>query len=156
MAIFDTHVSLKPLRAVEFEGRRYWGLEYREHRENATAREKSSDVLSSIDNTRSFWLTRGSLCDLLQHVGFTSVYECQNPAFPVEWIDRPTCVAIKGRRIKVLSSPVTDRLPQIERPRKPPHEAHPVQSPFGHLINRLKAVLPQPLKNFLKSLRARV
>ena len=75
-------------------------------------------------------LTRASLRNLLRRVGFTSVYEClnpcgyHNPSWPrqaeddrrVIYMDRTTFVAIKGQNQRVISSPITQASPEIDRP----------------------------------------
>ncbi|HMN29857.1 MAG TPA: methyltransferase domain-containing protein [Caldilineaceae bacterium] len=112
-ALIETHFSLNPLVAQDWRGKRYWGVSTFEHAADATSEEKLSNLGASLDNERSFWLTRPSLCNILRHVGFTSVYDCRNPmahlyvgperAFKL-WGNRITLAAIKGQ-VQHIDSP---------------------------------------------------
>ena len=97
-AIFDTHVSLEPDREVEYHDHLYRGSLYREHLDGASEREREVNLWASLDNTYSFWPTKASLLNALDHAGFTSVYECQVPAEPDKPADRITLLAMKGVR----------------------------------------------------------
>ncbi|HVF61651.1 MAG TPA: class I SAM-dependent methyltransferase [Thermoanaerobaculia bacterium] len=133
VAIIDTHISLSDDASFAWKDKTYWGAYSKEHDDDATPEQKLASLWYSLDNPRSFKLTRASLCNLLRHVGFTSVYECMNPYeyhYPnwphaaagdstVVWKDRLTLVAIKGQEQRLLSSPVTDGLPEIDRPERP-------------------------------------
>ena len=133
VAIIDTHISLSDDTSFAWKGKTYWGAYSKEHDDDATPEQKLASLWYSLDNPRSFKLTRASLCNLLRHVGFTSVYECMNPYeyhYPnwphaaagdstVVWKDRLTLVAIKGQEQRLLSSPVTDESPEIDRPERP-------------------------------------
>ncbi|MDQ3804344.1 MAG: class I SAM-dependent methyltransferase [Acidobacteriota bacterium] len=103
VTIIDTHVGLNPNRTFTYRGREYHGWTFQEHQTNATQEEKQKTLLASIDNQQSFWFSRASLFNLLGDVGFPSVYDCQNPAFPGQLADRDTLVAVKGERQEVLS-----------------------------------------------------
>jgi len=132
VAIIDTHLSLCGEESYTWRGTAYWGTYGVEHDASATAEQKASKVWYSLDNTKSFKFTRPSLCNLLRHVGFTSVYEClnpyeyANPRWPlaaeddrhVIMKDRITLVAVKGTNETLLSSPVTQASPEIDRPEK--------------------------------------
>jgi hypothetical protein len=56
------------------------------------------------------------LINFLDHVGFSSIYECFNPphinsGMPgIEHKDRCTFVAIKGKKLNMLAAPATDSL----------------------------------------------
>jgi predicted RNA methylase len=129
VAIIDTHFSLEDRDSYVWKGNTYWGVYVEEHNSQATERQKLDALWHSIGNLRSFKLTRPSICNLLRHVGFTSVYECLNPyeywPLPasdnrhVVWKDRTTFVAIKGRNQNLKSSPITEASPEINRPEKP-------------------------------------
>jgi hypothetical protein len=104
-------------------------------------------------------------------VGFTSVYEClnpyeyHNPNWPLAtegdrhavWKDRITLVAIKGRNQTLLSSPVTDALPEIDRPERQEYMGQPHHIPgvsehrrSRGLRSRLGRFLPGPVKAVLR------
>jgi SAM-dependent methyltransferase len=123
LLVIDTHVALKPLERFVFHGEDYWGKVYREHADDATTEQKSRALWASADNVTSFWFTRPSLVNLLDKVGFSSVYECFNPPHlnsgrpGLESVDRCTFVAIKGTRQSISLSPAVEGL----RERWPEH-----------------------------------
>ena len=98
-AVIDTQIAISqsPQVDVSWLGRSYRGWRYREHSEDATPYQKEQMMGASLDNEFAFWLTRSSLLNALRHVGFTSVYECQNPV---------DCV-YQGDDIKIHSNFVT-------------------------------------------------
>ena len=79
VAIIDTHISPSDVASYRWNEKLYWGRYTQEHDTAASSTEKLSSAWYSLDNSRSFQLTRASLCNLLRHVQFTSVYECLNP-----------------------------------------------------------------------------
>jgi SAM-dependent methyltransferase len=116
-ALIETQVALSARERIEFEGRAYRGAWYPEDVAQPGA---------SLDNPRSFWLTRPSLLNLLADVGFTSVSEVLTPVIPAlgEFRDHVLLVAVKG-------TPVADT---AERwPERPPRLAHPTQG-FRHRV----------------------
>ena len=133
VTLIDTHVSLASETSYTWRGRTYWGAYLPEHDAEAKAQDKLASAWYSLDNCRSFRLTRSSLCNLLHHIGFTSVYECLNPYeyhspnWPspdetgrhVVWKDRITLVAIKGQPQTLHSSPISDASAEIDRPEAP-------------------------------------
>lgn len=106
--IVDTHVSLTPEAEFGFEGQRYHGRTFREHGPGDTAATIESRTLASLDNPQSFWLTRPSLLNMLERVGFTSLYECFNPPSR-GGADRCTFVALQGRPVTLYTSPPAER-----------------------------------------------
>lgn len=114
-AIIDTHISTVGSESFEYERKKYWGKDYEEHSADSTPEERLKSAWSSIDNTKSFWLTRPSLYNSLKHTGFTSVYECHAPPEIGKPSDRVTLVAIKGRRENLLSSHMLS-MPQEDVP----------------------------------------
>jgi SAM-dependent methyltransferase len=103
-AIIETHVSLAPRASVTHDERRYFGRIYHEHDPSSSPEERRRESRASLDNPRSFWLTRPSLYNLLAHAGFTSVLEVRFPrALAIR--DRLTLAAIKGERRQALSAP---------------------------------------------------
>jgi hypothetical protein len=115
-AIVETHFATTPTVMHEWQGKHYWGLVSQEHAAGATREEKLKDMGASLDNEKSFWLTPASLCNILQHVGFTSVYDCRVPLanlyvgpqweFKI-WGNRITLAAIKGQPLNLYRGPGT-------------------------------------------------
>src|SRR6516165_2279703 len=163
VVIIDTNFSLEPNASYTWQGNVYWGTYWEEHRPGSTDKEQLDALWASIVNQRSFVLTRASLCNLLRHVGFTSVFEClnhygyHNPNWPmaakddghVVHKDRATFVAIKGRDQRVMSSPITQATPEIDRPETPEYST-PTTGPGRakqiniRLPHRLLTLLPEP------------
>lgn len=112
VTIIDTHVAINPNTPYVYKGLEYRGLEYKEFSTRTTKEDRLKAAWASLDNEKSFWLTRPSLLNILWRVGFTSVYTCQNPNIPGRWIDRDTLVAIKGQNQELLSTPLVNTLPQ--------------------------------------------
>jgi hypothetical protein len=133
LVVIDTHFSLRPRTAVDWNGHRYWGQFWTEYSAGARAAEEDDALWSSIGNDRSFLLSKASLSNLLRHVGFTSAYEtlnpyeCHSPDWPseprdgewAEWPDRTTFIAVKGHLERLFSSPVTDEAEERDRPERP-------------------------------------
>jgi len=130
-AVIDTHVSLHDRECHVYRENKYWGASYPEHRADVTPEEKAKALWASLDNTKSFWLTRPSLYNGLLHVGFTSVYECHTPAEPVKPYDRTTLVAMKGRLVTLASSPLINAVPDTGWPERHTKTVHPNQRSFG-------------------------
>lgn len=107
LLVVDTHVAFKSFRTEEYKGHLYGGGRFREHDDHDTSETKLSRALASLDNVTSFWLTRPSLVNFLEHVGFSSVYECFNPVClhkpHFHPGDRSTFVAVKGQKPRPLS-----------------------------------------------------
>jgi ubiquinone/menaquinone biosynthesis C-methylase UbiE len=114
LTIFDTFIGLSQQKSVEFEGKTYWGLEYIEHDQKAEQQEKYQDFWASIDNVTSFWLTEASFCNFITNVGFTSFCECHAPTMQSQFADRKTYIAIKGKPVNLISSPITNNCPNVE------------------------------------------
>lgn len=114
--VFETHFSPTAQQMRQWRGQEYWGMAAFEHAPEATREEKLKEVGASLDNEQAFWLTQASLCNLLQQVGYTSVYECRNPmanlyigpdwAFKL-WGNRVTLAAIKGQPLALFRGPGT-------------------------------------------------
>jgi len=113
-AIIETHFAATPDVVREWRGKRYWGATAFEHQVGATREEKLQNVGSSLDNEASFWLTQASLYNILQHVGFTSVFDCRIPlsylyageerAFKI-WGNRVMLAALKGQPLELDRGP---------------------------------------------------
>jgi hypothetical protein len=151
LAIFETYVSMKPVVSFTYKGRTYWGNRYVEHDEEASASQKHKDLWASIDNPSSFWLTQASLCNALEHAGFTSAFVQLNPSLEKQPLDRHTFIALKGSTARILSSPLTDA--EVHRDwtetnsRTVDGQPNVERSALWRLSKRH---LPQPVKNVIK------
>jgi ubiquinone/menaquinone biosynthesis C-methylase UbiE len=151
LLIIDTYVSARPEVNLEHRGRTYSGRYYSEHDPKATAEEKLRDLWAAVENTRSFWLTKPSLLNLLSHLGFTTVFDCEIPAMGGATEDRITLVAFKGEAVEVISSPATNEypvkpVPEVRKPR-----LHPSQDRRIQAKRKAGRFLPKPLKRGIKS-----
>ncbi|NWJ47913.1 MAG: methyltransferase domain-containing protein [Chloroflexi bacterium] len=127
LTIVDGHISFTPNEKREYKGETYWGRSYREHVPGATAEEIEKNLLASLDNSSSFWLTLLSLNNLLARSGFTSVYECHYPVRIERYRDRVTLVAMKGKPLHLQTTPLLNDTPEQFYPRQLPDIAHPSQ-----------------------------
>ncbi len=151
LLILDTQISLSARDTVAYRGQRYAGLWYREHDERADPATKYRDYWASIDNTKSFWLSHASLCNLVAAAGFSSFMRVENPVVPSTGPDRVTYVALAGTIVEVRSSPPTADLRHDHHPEHddtPPSEA---QIAHGPLFRFFKATLPRPVKEVIKA-----
>jgi SAM-dependent methyltransferase len=122
VAVIDTHYSLVDEQSAELGGELYSGRGFREFAEETTAADRLKSVWSSIGNTTSFWFTRPSLLNLLNRVGFSTVYEVASPLVydyydrgtdvRYKYDDRGTFVAVRGTEARVLISPEVNRMPR--------------------------------------------
>ena len=139
VAVIDTHYSLVEEESVELGGERYAGRRFREFADGVTPADRLNLVWSSIGNSTSFWFTRPSLLNLLNRVGFSTVYEVASPLVydyydrktdvRYKYDDRSTFVAVRGARAEVLTSPEVNRM----EPRQWPESLGDrlVSSPIG-------------------------
>jgi 2-polyprenyl-3-methyl-5-hydroxy-6-metoxy-1,4-benzoquinol methylase len=155
--VVDTHVSTTNEVTKTFGGREYAGKYFVEHAPDATPEEKERMLWASIDNVKSFWLTRSSLDNLLAHAGFTSVYECHNPAVSSRAADRVTLVAVKGEPQEVISSPLLAREPVLEWPLdETPAQTAAVPAPaHDSLLRKLGRRAPAPIRDAARRLLRR-
>jgi SAM-dependent methyltransferase len=151
LLIIDTYVSARPEITVEHRGRTYSGRYYAEHRPDATAEEKLRDLWASVDNTRSFWLTKPSLLNFLSRAGFTTVFDCSVPTMEGLTEDRITLVAIKGQPVEVLSSPATNDYPMKPVPEVLKPRFHQSQDRMIQARRRAGRLIPKPVKQGIKS-----
>ena len=123
--IVETHFATAPVLSHEWRGRCYWGLSAFEHPEGAAPEDKLKTLSASLDNEKSFWLTQASLCNILRHVGFTSVSDCRNPVANLYvgterevmiWGNRVTLAAIKGQPVSLSLYPETSAEHEIDWP----------------------------------------
>jgi SAM-dependent methyltransferase len=139
VAVIDTHYSLVNERNAEFRGELYSGRGFREFADDVTAADMLNSAWSSIGNITSFWFTKPSLLNLLNRVGFSTVYEVASPLVydyydratdaRFKYDDRSTFVAVRGAEAQVLVSPEVNRMP----PRRWPEDLGEqlVKSPGG-------------------------
>lgn len=101
--IVDTQLATMPKTSSSFNGKVYWGQTFKDHEPNASEEDKLKNVWMSLNNIEVFLLTRFSLVNLLQQIGFSSVYECMVPVL-VGLGNRTTFLAIKGKETSALLS----------------------------------------------------
>jgi 2-polyprenyl-3-methyl-5-hydroxy-6-metoxy-1,4-benzoquinol methylase len=114
--IIDTHISKETTAKVEYKGFSYSGKFYQEHPSGTSVENKTKNLWASLDNEKSFWPTRLSLFNLLARSGFTSVYECHNPAEPEKPEDRITLVALVGTPATYHSSQIFEKKEHVTWP----------------------------------------
>jgi Methyltransferase domain len=132
MLLLDTHVSLQPAEAVQYQGKTYHGWHYREFQPGTPSKQKEQSREASLDNDESFWLTRPSLWNLLAHVGFTTSYVCNNPALPIGYKDRDTVIALKGQQRNLIATPALNDQPVQDWPEKDARILQPAQQSALH------------------------
>ena len=125
LLVLDTHVSMVASKCCVYKQQKYWGSSYMEHSPNTNDEEKNKMLWASLDNLNSFWFTRSSLYNILADVGFTSVYECHNPAVikyeimrQKQEADRNTFLAIKGQKQQIFASKIANEMPPQRWPEK--------------------------------------
>jgi Methyltransferase domain len=152
LAIFETYISLKPVICKTYKGKTYWGNDYIEHEEEDSPDQKYRDLWSSIDNQQSFWLTQSSLCNALDHSGFTSVFVQMNPSLQKQPLDRHTVIAIKGATVPILSSPLTNEEVHLDWIDQRTRVATGPANATRNIAFRLsKRYLPKRVKNVIKN-----
>ena len=121
VAVVDTHFSLINEGSEELGGETYSGSSFREYPDDVSAADMNNALWSSIGNITSFWFTKPSLLNLLNRVGFSTVYEVGSPLVydsydratdvRYKYADRSTFVAARGAEAQVLTSPEVNRIP---------------------------------------------
>ncbi len=104
LAIIDTRISLDAKFEEEFAGKTYSGRYAQEHAPGTSDDEKKSKTWLSIDNERAFIMTKASLLNLLQDVGFTSVLEAYVPVHQRKDGSRVCFLALKGNAEEIPGS----------------------------------------------------
>jgi 2-polyprenyl-3-methyl-5-hydroxy-6-metoxy-1,4-benzoquinol methylase len=148
--VIDTHISNTKEVSYKYGEREYWGRFFTEHEPDTTLAEREKSLWASIDNVKSFWLTRPSLFNLLAHAGFTSVYECYNPPVWQKFEDRCTLLAIKGEPQEVLSAPSLLAAASKDWSENSLLGESPRVRSSG--LRRFGRILPAPVKSFVKKL----
>ncbi|PYX02449.1 MAG: SAM-dependent methyltransferase [Acidobacteria bacterium] len=150
IAVIDTRIAPGPTSSYLFNGTRYWGNSISEgHKATDTPQTKIARYWASLDNVKSFHLSRTSLYCLLSRVGFTSVYECHIPPECDKPIDRITLVAIKGRRQRVINSPLMEEYPATNVPEE--FNAHKIERLYGRVYRAARLLLPEKARVAIKS-----
>lgn len=147
VTIIDTHVGINANKSYAYQGQEYHGWSYKEHSSKSTEEERLKLLRSSLDNEKSFWLTRPSLFNLLSRAGFTSVYTCQNPVVLMQRKDRDTLVAVKGTQRKLFSIPIENSKPDDLWPEKRQRGIHPGQQ--TNLWYKLREI-PRRVRNLAR------
>lgn len=152
-AIFDTFTSTKARAQCNYQGQTYWGRYMSEHRPDATVEEKLADPWASLDNSKSFWISRSSLFNLLINSGFSSASEVLLPREQHKPSDRVTIVAHKGSRARILTVPQAESLlPSVDYPE---HYHPPVsfqQKPSTEFSRAVSKRIPGVIKRSMKKL----
>jgi 2-polyprenyl-3-methyl-5-hydroxy-6-metoxy-1,4-benzoquinol methylase len=148
--VIDTHISNTKEVSYKYGEKEYWGKFFTEHEPDTTLAERERNLWASIDNVKSFWLTRPSLYNLLAHAGFTSVYECYNPPVWQKFDDRCTLLAIKGEPQEVLSTP--SLLAAASKDWSENSLQAETRQVGSSRLRRFVRILPAPVKSFVKKL----
>lgn len=119
-AIIDTHFALKASATASYKGRNYMGWQYTEYYQEPSKEVEEASRWAAIGNSKSFWPTKPSLINSIVDAGFSTVYECQYPAWNDIPADRTALVALKSTREMALgdNSFLHERLD--EAPKVPP------------------------------------
>lgn len=150
-AVFDTYVSTASQELHTHGGKPYWGRKIFEHDPEDPLEERLSRRWNSLDNPKSFWITRRSLYNLLLASGFTTVYECHVPAELSKPSDRVTLIAIKGQKPALLSTPKVNGLPVADWPEDLKPRLSQEQDPRVRLSKRLSHMVPAAVKRPVKA-----
>jgi SAM-dependent methyltransferase len=156
LTVIDTYISLADKEQYTFEGRTYWGRGYFEHDADSSLDDRLKNAWASLDNPSSVWLTRASLLNLLNHVGFTSAYECHNPAEANKFKDRITLVGVKGTPQELLNVPGRAAEIPLDWPEKACADVHALNQRFGDVSGRVSRAIPKSLKRPARRLLQRL
>lgn len=146
--ILDTYIAVHDRQTITVGGRAVHGSPYKEHEENA---DKLADLWASVDNEESFWLTEPSLLSVMQAAGFTTCAEIRVPVHPTLHFDRRAYLAYCGTPVELRSSEATQATASPDVPDRNPNNIHPSQRQRSLAFKLAKKVLPQNVKNVLKT-----
>jgi hypothetical protein len=150
IAIIDTLIAPGPTLPYVYDGTRYWGNRISEgHKSSDSPEDKIKRYWASLDNVTSFLLSRTSLYCMLGRVGFTSVYECYIPPEPAKPIDRITLLAIKGRRQRIINSPLMEEYPANNAPEE--FNTHKIEKLYGRIYRAGKLLIPEKARAAIKA-----
>lgn len=116
MTVFDVNFCLEPEIQVAHRGRSYWGGLHREHAPDAVREDRLPWIWASLSHNQSFWFTRPSFLNLLNHLGYTSVVELLNPAVVRDYFDRGVFLALKGVPLQMKTNPLVTARPPDDWP----------------------------------------
>ncbi len=150
VVILDTFIALSSQSSVDVRGVTRHGHVYGEHDPSETEEDRRKKLWASLDNESSFWFTEPSLMNMLSSAGFSTLTEVLLPSMPGGMGDRKTYLAVKGKKVDILSSEPTQRAVQAEVPEGPNRNVDASQTPRGPLFHIAKRVLPQPIKDVIK------
>jgi SAM-dependent methyltransferase len=151
VCIVDTRITLHPSTSYSYKGRSYFGTKSEEHAATDSKEAKMAKLWASLDNNEAFWLSRPALYNVLSHVGFTTVYECNIPAEPEKPADRITFVAIKGEAGRLLNAPLMASRPHDDMPERPRRE----NSAAVESLRKMSWLLPGPIRKLGKKMVGR-
>lgn len=154
IAVFDTYCSLDPKQSYSFDGKEYFGRDIVEHTERETEEDKEKKLWSSLDNSKSVWITKATLINFLTRQGFTSVYECHVPVEHRKPTDRVTIVAIKGQPAEVVSSPRVTTGAELfpeHRTDRPSHHQRPMAVASKTVLSAIPRAPKEMVKSVLRS-----
>jgi ubiquinone/menaquinone biosynthesis C-methylase UbiE len=150
IAVIDTLIAPGPTVSYVYDGTRYWGNRVSEgHKPSDNPEDKIKRYWASLDNATSFHLSRTSLYCMLSCAGFTSVYECYIPPEPAKAIDRITLLAIKGRRQRIINSPLMEEYPANNAPEE--FNAHKIERLYGRIYRAARLLIPEKARVAIKS-----
>jgi len=155
-AIFDTFVSVKDVVKETYGGKEYWGRRMHEHEQDASGEERLKDRWASLDNPRSFWISRQGLYGLISTSGFTSAYDCYVPFEEHKPSDRLTVVALKGQPATVKVTPKLNAMPAPEWPAGFVPAVSYQQLRSTELAKTVSKLVPRGIKKPLKAVKARI
>ena len=101
-ALIEARLAARPRATHVSDGIAFRGAPQREHAATASRAQRLASADRSLDNERSFLLTRVSMLSLLARSGFSSIAEALDPLASEE---SPWFAAFKGRRVALLSAP---------------------------------------------------
>ncbi len=151
LTIFNTYISVNYEKAYSYGGRTLWGRDYVEHDPASQQEERLSAKWASLDNVKSVWMTQTTLMNMLVSLGFTSVYNCQAPIEPGNYVDWVSIVGVKGTRQTIKSNPSMNERPPLQF-EEPVHAAlSPRQQKYSEVKRRFTFLVPRRMRRILKS-----
>jgi SAM-dependent methyltransferase len=116
LLVIDTSIAAVGRKKVKFEGVAYAGRYAIEHSAKDDEKTKRERTWASIDNVRSFYLTRASLINLMTNSGISCVSELKMPFKYKDGFPRTTFFGFKAKSDVSLAG----NHPFAETPYKPP------------------------------------